>query len=384
MIEARELRIVDAEGRTTISLESDEYGGRVRVYSVTGAEVASIEVTENGGAVYTFGEDHVLRTFMGAVNEGGLIDARTPAGYSGARLFSGGFGGALFTFDFSGELSTAVTPQDNGGMIEVYQVSNATVDSEPATDSGADGGEDGGKSVSRVVLGFSQDYGYLQIVNADDFILTEVTATEHGGVVTARSHEGYEFTRLGCVEDGGQVVTFNRNGDAVASLLVHNDSGALQVRDATGLPGIELLTESETGIIRTFKNGEMSTISTSTDHGGAFMVFDAETGKRVAVFGAVETGGSIEALTIDGALVSRLMAAREGGALLIYDNERQLRGAFVINSGDGYVETYRSDDRLSGQLGGGSAAEPEADDGPHNGEAQQEESIPAVRQRPPY
>ena len=74
-IECTRLTVVDADGKTMVSLTTNATGGDVGTYSSDGLSSASLGITEHGGIVTAFGKDGQSAAIVRVDEHGGIVTA---------------------------------------------------------------------------------------------------------------------------------------------------------------------------------------------------------------------------------------------------------------------------------------------------------------------
>jgi hypothetical protein len=220
----RFLLVKDAEGKTVVSIGSNENGGRIVTVSpkgnhttvIGGSETGgSIEVLspskeaevflgasdDGGGRVVTFHDQDSPTTFSGGTNGGGRLHAFSSEGTPTATLLGGNEKGpaALVVSSLKREAMSIVSSNEGGGVIRTLAPS-------------------GSPSIAKSLAG-----QVLRTTNVGAFFLGDKTqqplvtigAGEAGGSVGIRNNTGSPILELGVDKYGGGSVTVkNTRGKA--------------------------------------------------------------------------------------------------------------------------------------------------------------------------
>ena len=312
-LRASRLEIVDADGKVTALLTSNEFGGQMDLWAAGGA--------------------NVIR--MGAAESGGDLNMWNTAGQPVAGLYASSGGGRMEVSRGNGELAAYLEATADGSDLAMsragseqaaarFRVNKDRSDALLAraedqavllfgvTPKGAALSILGEKDREVVYLGGDESRsGMLRLADAKGSTMVEAGVGDHGGEVMARSAQGQGGLMMGNVEKGGFVEARNTDGKAVGSLTVRDNSGGqCSVSTASGQMAVLLdQGKEESGTVQIFSGSN-----------------------RLAGLGGSATGGVLNLFNLKGKAVVRAGTAVDGAAGLVTVQNADNQPVVVLSS----------------------------------------------------
>ena len=121
LVVAREIRLVNAAGKSVISLVSDDFGGVISIFNGTENLVASLSASANGGDMAIYNNTGKNAASISVEKNGGYLSAKNNAGETASAFYSGENGGWMSILNKSGdEVVQAYADDGTEGYVGVW------------------------------------------------------------------------------------------------------------------------------------------------------------------------------------------------------------------------------------------------------------------------
>lgn len=122
-IECTSLKVVDAGGKASVLLTTDEHGGDVAIFGKDGISTASLSISESGGRIDATGDVtgnyDLAAASLGIGESGGFVHATGKKGTVMVRLSTTEHGGGVAASGKDGELVLFSIGGEHGGQVGV-------------------------------------------------------------------------------------------------------------------------------------------------------------------------------------------------------------------------------------------------------------------------
>lgn len=120
-ISTRALNIVNADGRTIISLRGDENGGYLSVHNKSGVMVAGLRTSRRGGDLAIYNNDGLGAALISVEENGGYLSTKNNEGATAGAFYSGKNGGWISLMNHGGDEVVQTYADDNSeGYVGVW------------------------------------------------------------------------------------------------------------------------------------------------------------------------------------------------------------------------------------------------------------------------